>query len=130
MYLCDTNILSELTSREPNGGVLAWVEELTSVTISVVTLDDIVFGLAWKPIPRIAAWFDRFLDRRCDILPITAEIARVSGQLWGSLQAKGLERTQADMMIAATANVHGLTVVTRNARHFDDCGVPVLNPFT
>lgn len=129
MHLWDTNVLSELTRHEPNAGVLAWAEGETAVTISVVTLEEILYGLAWKPIPRIVAWFDRFIARQCEILPVTVEVARVSGQLRGRLQAKGKERSQADMMIAATANVHGLTVVTRNVRHFDDCGVPVLNPF-
>ena len=130
MHLCDTNVLSELTRRQPNDGVLAWADEITGVTISVVTLDEILFGLAWRPVPRIAAWFDRFFEDRCQILPVTAEVARVSGQLRGYLQAKGEERTQADMLVASTAKLNGLTLVTRNIRHFEGCGVPVLNPFT
>ena len=130
MHLWDTNVLSELTRREPNAGVLAWAEGETDLAISVVTLEEILYGLSWRPISRIIAWFDRFLEQHCEILPVTAEVARVSGQLRGSLQAAGKERSQADMLIAATASVHGLTVITRNVRHFDDCGVPVLNPFT
>ena len=130
MHLWDTNVLSELIRREPNAGVMAWADGETAVTISVVTLEEILYGLAWKPVPRIVAWFDRFLAQECEVLPVTAEVARVSGQIRGRLQAKGRERSQADMMVAATASVHGLTVVTRNVRHFDDCGVPVLNPFT
>jgi predicted nucleic acid-binding protein len=130
MHLCDTNVLSELTRRQPNDGVLAWAGEITTVTISVVTLEEILFGLAWRPIPRIAAWFDRFFEDRCEILPVAAEVARVSGQLRGHLQAKGQDRTQADMLIAATAKLNGLTLVTRNIRHFEGCGVPILNPFT
>ena len=130
MHLWDTNVLSELIRREPNAGVMAWADGETAVTISVVTLEEILYGLAWKPVPRIVAWFDRFLARECEVLPVTAVVARVSGQIRGRLQAKGRERSQADMMVAATASVHGLTVVTRNVRHFDDCGVPVLNPFT
>lgn len=130
MYLSDTNVLSELTRREPNAGVLAWADTTSDFTISVVTLDEVLFGLAWRPIPRIAAWFDRFLQQRCQILSVTPEVARVSGQLRGRLQSRGETRTQADMMIAATAQVHGLTLVTRNVRDFDECGVPVLDPFT
>ncbi len=130
MYLYDTNILSELTRRIPNQGVLDWIEDKTTVTISTVTLDEILFGLAWRPIPRIVAWFDRFIEKRCEILPVTEAIARVSGQMRGRLQAHGKERSQADMMIAATAKVHGLRIVTRNVRDFEDCGLPILNPFT
>lgn len=130
MTLCDTNVISELIRRKPNRGVLDWAEGIRTVALSVVTLDEIVFGLAWKPIPRIAAWFEEFLDHRCELFPVTPQIARVSGQLRGQLQARGQTRTQGDMLIAATAKVHGLTLVTRNVRHFDACGVPVLNPFS
>lgn len=129
MYLCDTNVVSELTRREPNPGLLAWVEGVRSLTISVVTLEEILYGLAWRPVPRIVSWFDSFLERRCEIVSVTPEVARISGQLRGRFQAKGETRTQADMMIAATAQALGLTVVTRNVRHFDGCGVPVLSPF-
>lgn len=129
MYLCDTNVVSELTRREPNPGLLAWVEGMRSLTISVVTLEEILYGLAWRPVPRIVSWFDSFLERRCEIVSVTPEVARISGQLRGRFQAKGETRTQADMMIAATAQALGLTVVTRNVRHFDGCGVPVLSPF-
>lgn len=130
MHLCDTNVLSELTRRQPNSGVLAWADGQTAIAISVVTVEEISYGLTWRPIPRIAAWFDGFLERHCEVLPITAEIAHLSGQLRGQLQLQGETRTQADMMLAATAKVHGLTLVTRNVRHLAECGVAVLNPFT
>ncbi len=130
MNLCDTNVISELTRREPNAGVLDWASGIRTVAISVVTLDEILYGLAWKPIPRIAAWFEEFLEQRCEVLPVSAQVARVSGQLRGNLQARGQTRAQADMLLAATAKVYGLTLVTRNVRHFDDCGAPVLNPFS
>ncbi len=129
MSLCDTNVISELTRREPNVGVLEWANSIRNVTISAVTLDEIVYGLAWRPIPRIVSWFEEFLETHCDVLPVSVQIARVSGQLRGQLQARGQTRSQADMLIAATARVHGLTLVTRNVRHFEDCSVPVLNPF-
>ncbi|MBM2812395.1 MAG: domain-like, partial [Chloroflexi bacterium] len=62
--------------------------------------------------------------------PVSAEVARLAGQIRGRLMARGRVRTQADMMIAATAQIHHLVIVTRNTRDFEDCGVPVLNPFT
>ncbi len=129
MNLCDTNVISELTRREPNAGVLAWADSVPAIAISAVTLDEIVYGLAWKPIPRIVAWFEAFLETHCEVISVDAQVARVSGQLRGQLQARGLPRSQADMLIAATAKVHGLTLVTRNVRHFEDCSVAVLNPF-
>ncbi len=129
MNLCDTNVISELTRREPSDGVLAWAAGVRTIAISVVTLDEIVFGLSWKPIPRIAAWFEEFLERHCEVLPVSTAVARVSGQLRGRLRAAGQSRSQADMLIAATAKVHGLTLVTRNVRDFEGCSLPLFNPF-
>lgn len=130
MQLCDTNILSELTRPKPDPGALAWAKSMSSIALSAVTLDEIRYGLSWRPKPRVTAWFEGFLQKRCEILPVTAEIADVSGELRGHFQKQGETRSQADMMIAATAKVHGLTLVTRNVRHFENCGISVLNPMT
>lgn len=129
MYLVDTNIISELARPAPNAGVLAWAGTVTTITLSVITLEEIFYGLTWKPSPRIRAWFERFLQTRCTVLPVTTEIARQGGQLRGTLQAQGKTRSQADMLIAATAQRHQLTVVTHNVRDFEDCGIALLNPF-
>ena len=129
-WLWDTNILSELARSNPNPGVLAWAGSIGAVTISVVTVEEIAYGLARRPIPRVRIWFEKFLGTRCSVLPITMEVALRCGQLRGELAARGMTRSQADMLIAATAQVHALTVVTRNTRDFEDCMVPLLNPFT
>ena len=126
----DTNILSELARPEPNAGVVRWAMSVQMIALSVVSLEEIFFGLAWKPNARIRAWFESFLDRHCLILLLTPEIAKGSGTLRGGLASKGRPRTQADMLIAATAQIHQLTLVTRNVRDFDDCGIPLLNPFS
>ena len=73
--------------------------------------------------------FEQFLSGHCTILPVTADIAKRCGQLRGTLQARGKTRSQADMLIAATAQMHQLTLVTHNARDFEDCGITFLNPF-
>ena len=96
---------------------------------SVVTLEEIHFGLAWRPSPRVSAWFDRFLGDDCVVLPITDEIARRAGELRGRFRAAGEQRTQADMLIAATAQAHQLSLVTRNLRDFEGCGIPLLDPW-
>ncbi|MDB9536336.1 PIN domain-containing protein [Dolichospermum planctonicum CS-1226] len=66
----------------------------------------------------------------CQILPITAEIAQLCGKIRGQQRLSGKTVTQADMMIAATAQTHQLTLVTRNIRDFDSCGIPLFNPFS
>lgn len=63
-------------------------------------------------------------------MPITAEIAQRCGELGGQLRSQGKPRSQADMLIAATVQVHQLTLVTRNIRDFEDCGILLLNPLT
>jgi len=64
-----------------------------------------------------------------DILPVTRAIAERAGSMRGALQAEGSTRSPADMLIAATAQVHVLTLVTRNARDFRGCQIPLFNPF-
>jgi hypothetical protein len=127
-YLVDTNILSELCRREPDQGVLAWAGGVTQLAISVITMEEVSYGLAWRPNARVQAWMDAFFGRH-EVLPVTQVVARRGGELRGSLAARGIVREQADMLIAATAHVHQLTLVTRNARDFEGCGISLLNPF-
>jgi predicted nucleic acid-binding protein len=62
-------------------------------------------------------------------LPVDANIAKAAGRLRGQLGARGRSRTQADMLIAATAAHHGLSLVTRNRRDFRDCGIALIDPW-
>jgi len=128
-YLCDTNVLSELIKPHANEGVLDWARQVKLIGLSAIVVEEIAFGLSWKPNPRIQNWFGDFLEQHCHVLPVTESIAHRSGELRGRLQARGLVRTQADMLLAATAAEHGLTLVTRNTRDFEDCGIALLNPF-
>lgn len=129
-YLADTNIIGELARPRPNAGVLNWAGQVLELNLSVISLEEIRYGLAWKPNDRIGAWFDRFLEEQCRVLPITDDLARRAGDLRGRFRARGETRSQADMLIAATAVSHALTLVTRNAADFKGCGVTVLNPFS
>lgn len=127
--LVDTNVVAELARPRPEVRVIAWASRLTSMKLSAITVEEIFFGLSAKPSPRIEQWFTEFFDGGCQVLEVTAPIARHAGVLRGQLARRGRPRTQADMLIAATAAWHGLTMATRNERDFADCGVTVVNPF-
>lgn len=128
--LVDTNVLSELARPQPHPAVGRWAERASlPIRVSAVTLEEIYFGLSWRPNSRVEEWFRTFLAESCDLLPVTTAIARQAGELRGRMRAAGRQRTQADMLIAATAQAHQLTLVTRNVRDFEACGIGLLNPF-
>ncbi len=133
MQLVDTNVISELMYKTPDTGVLAWMlaaeTSQTRLWVSVITVHEIVYGLTRKPRPARLAWFERFLGR-VQVLDVNETVARGAGEMRGRLAARGQVRHVADMLIAATAQVHALTLVTRNVRDFDGCGIGLLNPFT
>jgi predicted nucleic acid-binding protein len=128
--LVDTNVLGELARPAPDAHVVRWAAGVSlPLSISVVTLEEVRYGLAWKPNEEIRAWFDTFLTESCTLLPVTPAIAARAGELRGRFRRDGRRRTQADMLIAATAQVHQLALATRNLRNFEGCGIPLLNPF-
>ena len=129
-FLCDTNIVSELARPTPNAGVLAWAENVQVISLSVVTLEEIFYGLALRPNARVEGWLEDFLSRYVRVLDVTPSVTRLAGGLRGRLAARGKTRTQADMLIGATAVIHGLTLVTRNTKDFTGAEVRLLNPFT
>ena len=129
-WLADTNVISELSRRCPNDGVVVWAGRAGPVSVSAVTVEEIFFGLSWSPNAAVQRWFERYFLERADVLPVTAKIARLAGDLRGALRARGKVRSQADMLIAATAAVHGLILATRNVHDFENCGIKILNPFT
>jgi len=128
--LCDTNIISELARPKPNKGVWAWASQHQHIHISSITVEELYFGLSWKPHPRIRLWLDDFLQDYCTVLPVSEKIARFAGDSRGNFQAQGKPRSQADFLIFATAAVHNLTLVTRNTKDFESCGIRLLNPFS
>ncbi|NQY31952.1 MAG: type II toxin-antitoxin system VapC family toxin [Coraliomargarita sp.] len=128
-WLIDTNIVSEIMRRKPDPSVEQWCLKEGAFHISVITIDEITFGLTKKSLDTKVKWFEDFLSNRCDILPATASIAHRAGQIRGQLATKGKPRSQADMLIAATAWAHDLTLATRNTRDFERTGIALFNPF-
>ena len=134
MFLIDTVTLSELRRRQRNPMVVAWFERqrTTDLFISVISIGEIERGVARQRAidPRfadaLALWLDRMLTLYGErVLPFDLATAR----RWGMLSA-ALGNDSADLMIAATALEHGLTVVTRNMSDFAPTGVAVLDPFS
>ena len=133
MYLADTNIVSELMRPRPDSGVLQWLQRLElgdmPLVVSAITVDEMILGLHWRPQAEKMRWFEHFL-MRATVLPVNADIARRAGEWRAQFARRGVVRSQADMLIAATAQGHALTLVTRNVRDFDGCGIALLNPFS
>jgi toxin FitB len=130
MYLVDTNIVSD--ARRGRREAVDWLRSVdpASIYLSVVTIGEISRGAALKqkndPVAadRLFAWLQILrTNYGARILPVTDSIAIAWGRL-AALRSRG----DADGLIAATAIVHGLAVVTRNVRDFEDAGVKVVNP--
>ncbi|MEX8520565.1 MAG: type II toxin-antitoxin system VapC family toxin [Leptothrix sp. (in: b-proteobacteria)] len=132
MYLLDTNIISELRRQKPHGAVVAWLQSVDDkdLFISAVTIGEIQAGIELTreqdvaKATQIEQWLDLVADSY-NVLPMDASIFRT----WARLMHKTSDTLYEDAMIAATAKVHHLTVVTRNIADFRSFGVGLFNPF-
>ena len=133
MYLLDTNVVSALRRPDRYPGPIAWLQAQrpSDVFLSVVTIGEVERGIAQQQhrnpsfAQELSVWLDRGLGWYGDrVLGVDVPTARRWGRLSGDLGHES-----ADLIIAATALEHGLTVVTRNIRHFEPAGVKVFNPF-
>lgn len=132
MYLLDTNIVSELRKVRPHGAVVAWLQAVADedIHLSAVTLGEIQAGIELtreqdaRKAAEIEAWADQ-VAATYNILPMDAATFRV----WAKLMHRQSDTVYEDAMIAASAIVQHLTVVTRNVRDFERFNVPLFNPF-
>lgn len=132
MYLIDTDVLSALRRPDRDPEIVGWVsaQRAADLYLSVVTVGEIERGIARERTrnpgfaDRLGVWLDSLLRLYSErILLVDTSVARRWGHLTGE-HGHG----SADLFIAATALEHGLTVVTRNVRHFEPTGVAVLDP--
>ena len=132
MYLLDTNVISELRRARPHRAVLAWLNSVRDedLHLSAVTIGEIQSGVEITreqdeaKAAEIEAWLER-VAATYNVLSMDAPIFRA----WARLMHRRTDALIEDAMIAATAAIHGLTVVTRNVRDFEVFGVRTLNPF-
>lgn len=133
MLLLDTNVVSALRRPDRHPQVTQWLaaQQPDQLFLSAVTIGEIRRGIAQQerhnaPFAReLTIWLSRLLTQFGDrVLAFDVHAA----QRWGYLSA-WLGHDSIDLMIAATALEHNLTVVTRNVKHFEPAGVKVFNPF-
>jgi predicted nucleic acid-binding protein len=132
VYLLDTNVISELRRPRPHGAVLAWLQEVADedLHLSAVTLGELQAGveLSREQDPdkaaEIEAWIDQ-VAQTWNVLPLDGRVFRT----WAKLMHRRPDHLLADALIAATAMVHHLAVVTRNVSDFAVFGVQIVNPF-
>ena len=131
-YLLDTNVVSELRKPKPHGAVLAWLQGVDDLQLhlSAVTVGEIQAGIE---ITRSqdsikAAELETWLERVTNAYNVIA-MDGAAFRVWAQLMHRQSDTIIEDAMIAATAKVHGLTVVTRNTVDFKSFGVPLFNPF-
>lgn len=126
-FLLDTNVISEPMKERPNGGVLAWLAKVNedSVFLSVVTITELRYGIerlaAGRRRGRLDTWLRNDLTARFEgrILPVDLEVADACGRLVARSESLGRPMEPRDAFIAATAEVHGLALVTHNASDFE-----------
>jgi predicted nucleic acid-binding protein len=132
MYLLDTNVVSELRKVRPHGAVVAWLKSTADAELylSAVTLGEIQAGIeltreqdATKA-AEIEAWAD-LVAVSYNVLPMDG----VTFRAWARLMHRKSDTFYEDAMLAATAIVHSLTIVTRNVTDFAHYNVTLLNPF-
>ena len=131
--MLDTNVVSELRKPKPHGAVVQWIQGIPDgdLHISAVTIGEIQAGIHVtrdQDEPKAAEleqWLE-LVSGSFNVIPMDALAFRV----WARLMHKASDTLYEDAMIAATAKVHKLTLVTRNVTDFKSFGVSVLNPFT
>jgi predicted nucleic acid-binding protein len=132
MYLLDTNVVSELRRPKPHGVVLAWIAATDErmLAISAITIGEIQRGIEAAReqdsarVRMIEVWLGQLMQSM-SVLPLDGQCMIQ----WAKLMHRRPSHLIADAMIAATATVHGLIVVTRNVKDFELFPVKVLNPF-
>lgn len=136
-FLLDTNVVSEWVKPRPNPGVVSWLARIDEdqVFLSVVTLTELRYGIERMPRGRrqkqLSVWLEKSLPVRFEgrILSVDRAVADACGRLVARGEAVGRPLEAMDAFIAATAEVHRLTLVTRNTSDFHSIVKAMVNPW-
>ena len=136
-YLLDTCVISELVNRRPNASVMEWIrqQDPASLYLSYITVGELKKGIAKRGGDARAKVLEKWLQTEVlglyanRILPVENAVAQEWGRICGEGERIGRKRPVIDALIAATALVHGMKLVTRNVEDMAGMGVPILNPF-
>jgi len=136
-FLLDTNVVSEWVRPQPDRNVISWLAEVDEdrVFISVISFAEIRRGVetlaAGRRHERLATWLAEELSVRFEerILDIDRQVADTWGVLMARGQKIGMTLGSMDAFVAATAEAHGLTLVTRNVKDFRRLGISLLDPW-
>lgn len=133
-YLVDANVLSEPTKPAPRADVVDWLRKNErDIAVDPIILGEVRFGILLLPRgkrrARLESWFAGGVQRLV-CLPWEAESGLRWAELLATLRASGRAMPIKDSLIAATALVHDLTVVTRNRSDFEKAGIEIVDPFT
>ena len=135
-FLIDTNVLSELTKPAPSLKVETFLRDSKDrVFVSVLSIGEIRKGISSLPLSSKRALLEEWLDNEImpwfgpRALPVSLQISERWGDLSAELRRKGQPRPVIDTLLAATALVHDLTLVTRNTSDYQGLRVSVLNPW-
>jgi len=137
MFLLDTNAISEPKRARPDAGVVAWLNNqlLSDLHLSVITVGELRRSIVRLEPGRRRDDLDFWLSElilRFDgrIVPVDLTVTERWASLAEAQRSAGRVSEMTDELIAATAHVHGLTVVTRNVRHFETTGCHVFSPWS
>ena len=136
-YLLDTCVISELISKRPHPGVVAWVDALDDeqTFLSVITLGEVKRGIEKLPDSnrksQLVQWLDDALLARFHgrIAGVDVDVMLIWGELVARLERRGRKLPAMDSIIAAIALRGDFTLVTRNVQDFEGTGVNVINPW-
>jgi predicted nucleic acid-binding protein len=136
-FLLDTNVISEWVKPQPDRNVVSWLAEIDEdrVFISVISFAEIRHGIELMPLSRrrerLAQWLVEELPLRFEdrVLAVDRAVADSWGVVMARSQKAGLALGAMDAFVAATAETHGLTLVTRNIKDFGHTGISVVDPW-